>query len=186
MPKLSLDLQLWDELKYHFSYSAELSFWGYDGATLQKYYLSGNNTSDHTQATAYKGNSSSWQLENTLTYDKTFGKHSIGVVLGQSALKSKGDELGGSHWNLVNVEKPSINYTSGGDLEIATDADGQMTGAKSLVGVWGGPYTEHRLSSLFARVSYNYDERYMVQATKLRSKERRVGKECRSRRSPYH
>ena len=29
MPKFSIDLQLWDELKYHFSYSAELSFWGY-------------------------------------------------------------------------------------------------------------------------------------------------------------
>ena len=85
MPKFSLDLQLWDELKYHFSYSAELSFWGYEGATLQKYYFSGNSNSDHTQATAYKGNNSTWQIENTLTYDKQFGKHTIGVVLGQSA-----------------------------------------------------------------------------------------------------
>ena len=95
MPKFSIDLQLWDELKYHFTYSAELSFWGYDGATKQKYYLSGNNNSDHTSASAYKGNNTTWQIENTLTYDKTFGKHTIGVVLGQSAMKFKGDELGG-------------------------------------------------------------------------------------------
>ena len=40
MPKFSIDLQLWDALKYHFTYSAELSFWGYNGATLQQYYLS--------------------------------------------------------------------------------------------------------------------------------------------------
>ncbi|MBQ1580979.1 MAG: SusC/RagA family TonB-linked outer membrane protein, partial [Prevotella sp.] len=165
MPKFSLDLQLYDALKYHFSYSAELSFWGYNGATLQKYYLSGNNNSDHTQAAAYKGNNTTWQIENTLTYDKTFGKHTIGVVLGQSAMKFKGDELGGSHWNLVNPNKPSINYTTGGNLELTNDADGKVTGAKSLVGVWGGPYTEHRLASLFARVSYNYDERYMFQGT---------------------
>ncbi|MBQ5510330.1 MAG: SusC/RagA family TonB-linked outer membrane protein, partial [Prevotella sp.] len=144
MPKFSLDLQLYDALKYHFSYSAELSFWGYNGATLQKYYLSGNNNSDHTQAAAYKGNNTTWQIENTLTYDKTFGKHTIGVVLGQSAMKFKGDELGGSHWNLVNPNKPSINYTTGGNLELTNDADGKVTGAKSLVGVWGGPYTEHR------------------------------------------
>ena len=175
MPKFSLDLQLWDELKYHFSYSAELSFWGYEGATLQKYYFSGNSNSDHTQATAYKGNNSTWQIENTLTYDKQFGKHTIGVVLGQSALKTKGDELGGSHWNLVNPDKPSINYTTGGDLELSTDADGKVTGAKSLVGVWGGPYTEHRLASLFARLSYNYDERYMVQATIRRDGSSRFG-----------
>ena len=175
MPKFSLDLQLFDNLKYHFTYSAELSFWGYEGATLQKYYLSGNNNSDHTQAVAYKGNNTTWQLENTLTYDKVFGKHTIGVVLGQSALKTKGDELGGSHWNLVNTDKPSINYTTGGDLELTTDGDGKVTGAKSLVGVWGGPYTEHRLSSLFARLSYNYDERYMAQFTIRRDGSSRFG-----------
>ena len=175
MPKFSLDLQLWDALKYHFTYSAELSFWGYEAATLQKYYLSGNNNADHTSATSYKGNNTTWQIENTLTYDKTFGKHTIGVVLGQSALKFKGDELGGSHWNLVNINKPSINYTTGGDLEIATDADGKMTGATSHVGVWGGPYTEHRLSSLFARLSYNYDEKYMFQATVRRDGSSRFG-----------
>ena len=175
MPKFSIDLQLWDALKYHFTYSAELSFWGYEGARLQKYYFSGNNNSDHTEATAYKGNNSTWQIENTLTYDKTFGKHTIGVVLGQSALKSKGDELGGSHWNLVNVNKPSINYTTGGSLEMTTDADGKVIGAKSLIGVWGGPYVEHRLSSLFGRVSYNYDERYMVQGTIRRDGSSRFG-----------
>ena len=175
MPKFSIDLQLWDTLKYHFTYSAELSFWGYNAATLQKFYLSGNNNADHTSVTAYKGNNSTWQVENTLTYDKQFGKHSIGVVLGQSALKSKGDELGGSHWNLVNPGKPSLNYTTGGDLELTTDADGKVTGAKSLVGAWGAPYVEHRLSSLFGRVSYNYDERYMLQATVRRDGSSRFG-----------
>ena len=175
MPKFSIDLQLFDELKYHFTYSAELSFWGYDAAVKQKYYLSGNNNSDHTSATSYKGNSTTWQVENTLTYDKTFNKHTIGVVLGQSALKTKGDELGGSHWNLVNVDKPSIDYTTGGALELTTDADGKITGAKSLVGAWGSPYTEHRLSSLFARLSYNYDERYMAQFNIRRDGSSRFG-----------
>ncbi|MBQ4022690.1 MAG: TonB-dependent receptor [Prevotella sp.] len=175
MPKFSLDLQLFDELRYHFTYSAELSFWGNEGATLQKYYLSGNNNADHTQASAYKGQNTTWQIENTLTYDKTFGKHTVGVVLGQSALKFKGDELGGSHWYLVNTDKPSINYTTGGDIEFSYDADGKITGAKSLVGVYGGPYVEHRLSSLFARLSYNYDERYMLQATIRRDGSSRFG-----------
>ena len=175
MPKFSLDLQLWDELRYHFTYSAELSFWGNEGAILQKYYLSGNNNSDHTETSAYKGNNTTWQIENTLTYDKVFGKHTIGVVLGQSALKFKGDELGGSHWYLVNTDKPSINYTTGGNIEFSYDDNGKMTGAKSLIGVYGGPYVEHRLSSLFARLSYNYDERYMLQATIRRDGSSRFG-----------
>ena len=175
MPKFSVDLQLVDNLSYHFTLSAEQSFWGYDGATLQKYYYSGNSNSDHTQAVAYKGNSTVWQVENTLTYNKTIDKHSFDVVLGQSAMQSKGDELGGSHWNLVNVNKPSINYTTGGNIGLSTDENDVITGATSYVGVWGGPYVEHKLASYFGRLSYNFDERYMLQATLRRDGSSRFG-----------
>ena len=175
MPKFSVDLQLVDNLSYHLTLSAEQSFWGYDGATLQKYYYSGNSNSDHTQAVAYKGNSTVWQVENTLTYNKTIDKHSFDVVLGQSAMQSKGDELGGSHWNLVNVNKPSINYTTGGNIGLSTDENDVITGATSYVGVWGGPYVEHKLASYFGRLSYNFDERYMLQATLRRDGSSRFG-----------
>ena len=176
MPKFSLDLQLFDNLKYHFAYSAELSFWGYDAATIQKFYLSGNNNADHTSATSYKGDNSSWQVDNTLSYDKTIGKHSFGIVLGQSASKFKGSELGGSAWDLININKPSINYTNGnGQVVYSTDADGKITGATAHFSTWGGPYTEHRLSSLFARLSYDYDERYMAQFTVRRDGSSRFG-----------
>lgn len=175
MPKLSLDMQLVGNLSYHLSLSAEQSFWGYEGATLQKYYYSGNNNSDHTQASAYKGNNTTWQIENTLTYSKTIGRHSFDLVAGQSAMKFKGDELGGSHWNLINTDKPSINYTTGGNIGLTTDENDVITGATSYVGVWGGPYIEHRLASYFGRLSYNYDERYMFQATLRRDGSSRFG-----------
>ena len=90
-PKFAIDLQIWDNLKYHFTWSAEQSFWGSEGATVSKYYLSGNNNSDHTSASAEKADATQWQVENTLTYDKEFGKHSIGVVLGQSAIALEPD-----------------------------------------------------------------------------------------------
>ena len=175
MPKVALDMQVWDNLSYHLTLSAEQSFWGYDGATLQKYYYSGNSNADHTQASAYKGNSTTWQIENTLTYNKTIGRHSFDVVAGQSAMKFKGDELGGSHWNLINPDKPSINYTTGGNIGFSTDDDGVITGGTSYVGVWGGPYVEHKLASYFGRLSYNFDERYMFQATLRRDGSSRFG-----------
>ena len=37
MPKFSIDLQLWDNLKYHFTWSAEQSFWGSESATVSKF-----------------------------------------------------------------------------------------------------------------------------------------------------
>ena len=174
MPKFTVDLQIWDNIKYHFSYSSEVSFWGSDGATTQKFYLSGNNNSDHTYASAYKGNNTTWQIENTLSYDKTIGKHSFNVLLGQSATKFKGDELGGGRWDLVNPSKPSINYATG-DIVYSEDADGKITGASAHFNVYGGPYTEHRLSSMFARVGYDFDERYMLQATVRRDGSSRFG-----------
>ena len=164
VPQFVFDLQLWDNLKYHFNYSADLAFWGSDGAVRSLYYLSGNNKQEHTSASASKYQSTTWQLENTLTYDKTFGDHSFAVVLGQSAMKSKGDYLSGNRWNLVNPDKPSINY-----------ATGDVVDGIAQFGVAGAPWAEHTLSSLFARLSYNYAERYMLQATVRRDGSSRFG-----------
>ena len=102
------------------------------------------------------------------------GTHSFNVLLGQSATKFKGDELGGGRWDLVNPSKPSINYATG-DIVYSEDADGKITGASAHFNVYGGPYTEHRLSSMFARVGYDFDERYMLQATVRRDGSSRFG-----------
>ena len=174
VPHFNITLGLWDNLKYSFSYSSDLSFWGYDGAVKSLYYLSGNNKQEHTSASQFSAKSNTWQIENVLSYDKTLGRHSFNVVLGQSAFKSKGSEIGGSRWHLVNINKPSINYATG-NFELSKDADGNITGATVEYSVWGGPYTEHTLSSLFARGSYNYDERYMFQFTLRRDGSSRFG-----------
>ncbi len=174
VPKFSIDLQLWDNLKYHFNYSADMGFWGNDGATKTLYYLSGNNNTIHTSASASKEQGVTWQLENTLTYDKTIGKHSFGVVLGQSAFKSKSDFLNGSRWNLVNPNKPSIDYATG-NFEYIKDKDGKIIGVTVQHNVSGAPKVEHRMSSFFARLNYNYAERYMFQATVRRDGSSRFG-----------
>lgn len=175
VPSVSLDVQLWDNLKFRTSFNADMSFWGYDGAVKSLYYFSGNNNTDHTSATSSKSYGVTWQIENVLSYDKTIDKHTFGVVLGQSALKSKGDYLGGSHWNLVNVDKPSIDYTTGGAEITFDEKTGNANGVKVPYSVWGGVNTEHRMSSLFARANYNYDERYMVQFTVRRDGSSRFG-----------
>ena len=178
MPKFALDFGIWENLKYHFSYSVDLAFWGSDSAVVSNYYLSGNNNASHTSASKSTNKGTTWQIENTLTYDKTFGKHSVSVVLGQSALRSYGDYLGGSRWHLVNVNKPSIDYATGSTIlsgVLQPDASMKDAAAISEFSVYGGNNVEHRLSSLFARVSYNYDERYMFQATVRRDGSSRFG-----------
>ena len=158
------DLSLGYGFNYRISYGADLNFNGIDKGYNILYYLSGNNNATKNGANAQSNRGTNWQLENVLTWDKTFDKHTINVVLGQSAKKSTGWYLGGSRNNLVDPTgaKPYIDYSTG----LAVDGD---------MNVWGGPNETATLASLFARASYNYDERYMVQATVRRDGSSRFG-----------
>ena len=184
VPKFTIDLQLWDNLKYHFNYSVDMSFWGNNYATLSKYYHSGNAKGEHTIAGSSWNKGTNWQVENTLTYDKQFGKHSIGIVLGQSAMKNKSDYVGAERWNIINLEKPYMSYTNSNVIYKTQEIIDPESGTTYYVldgtpyaefSGWGGPNVEHRLSSLFGRISYNYDEKYMLQATIRRDGSSRFG-----------
>lgn len=155
------EMQIWDGLKYRISYGADMSFWGNNSHTIL-YYLTTNNKATHTSASQESDRGTVWQIENVLTYDKTFGDHTFNVVLGQSAMKNTGWTLGASRWNLIDLNKPYINFASG--LAEKGERDG-----------WGGPSNPHTLSSMFARLSYNYAERYMFQATLRRDGSSRFG-----------
>lgn len=155
------EMQIWDDLKYRISYGADMSFWGNNSHTIL-YYLTTNNKATHTSASQESDRGTVWQIENVLTYDKTFGDHTFNVVLGQSAMKNTGWTLGASRWNLIDLNKPYINFASG--LAEKGERDG-----------WGGPSNPHTLSSMFARLSYNYAERYMFQATVRRDGSSRFG-----------
>lgn len=105
-----------------------------------------------------------WQIENLLTYDKTFGKHSVAVVLGQSAQEYKSRSLGGSAQDMVAYlgDKANLDFTTG------LQSDGKRN-------AWGGLGNPNSLASYFGRLSYNYAERYMVQATVRRDGSSRFG-----------
>lgn len=95
-------------------------------------------------------------------YDKTLDKHSFSVILGQSAKKTTGSYLWGSRNDIINYDRPYIDASSG----LAENGDRDSAGA---------PTEPSALASLFARASYNYDERYMLQVTVRRDGSSRFG-----------
>lgn len=155
------DLQIWDNLHYRISYGADMSFWGYDGYT-PVYYLRDGQSTDHSSATSTSERGLTWQIENLLSYDKTIDRHTFNIILGQSAKESHGWYLGGSRNYLISYDRPYIDAATG------LAADGDMT-------VWGAPQPKARLASYFARVSYDFDARYMIQATVRRDGSSRFG-----------
>ena len=155
------ELQIWDNIRYRISYGVDLSFWGNDGYHIP-YYL--RNGASRQFSTAYSNSSRGtvWQIENTLSYDKTINEHHFTVLLGQSAKESHGASLGASRNYITSLDKPYIDASTG------LAENGDMTAS-------GAPHVKAKLASLFARASYDYDSRYMVQATVRRDGSSRFG-----------
>ena len=92
-------------------------------------------------------NSFDWLWENTLSYDKTFGKHTINFVGGVSEQETTYNGFSGSGVPPNNVIK-DLGQVKTGTLVLNSTAE-----------------TSHALASEFARLSYNYDERYYITGT---------------------
>ena len=89
----------------------------------------------------------SWVLENTLNYDRMFGKHNVSVLAGYSAQKDKSYSLYGK-----NTDMAEFIQTMPGNV------DPSNLGASSSL-------NELALVSLFGRVMYSYDDRYLFSAS---------------------
>lgn len=155
------ELQIWDQIRYRISYGADLSFWGYDGYT-PTYYLRPGQGQTFSSAFSGKSDGTVWQIENVLMYDKTIGEHSFSILLGQSAKESSGSYLSGARNHIIDYNRPYIDASTG------QAADGDQSSG-------GAPNVKAKLASYFGRVSYNYDERYMIQATIRRDGSSRFG-----------
>lgn len=92
--------------------------------------------------------SDSWKTENTLTYDNTFGKHTIGGLFSTTAdhFTTRGLEVEGKDFQ---DESEYLQYLAYAGSLSATD---YMTGPDANV-------------SLIARAAYSYDDRYFVTAS---------------------
>ena len=175
---LTTELQLIDGLKFRNAVTLDLSY-VYGHSYTKQYFLTSKSYSldtvtdtkvydkDGKESTVSKinyGSSASqsmnryysYQVENTLTYDKVFGKHALNVVLGQSAYMSSSSYLGASALGLVYPDDP---WKISVDNTLGQQKDGDRNGW----GRWNSiPYS---ILSYFGRVSYNFDERFLAQAT---------------------
>lgn len=86
---------------------------------------------------------------NNLSYNKTFHRHSFGVVAGTEYQKTRVRNFNASGTGLSNIYFGPENLISG-------------TVANQFV---GGDITENAISSYFGRVNYSFDDRYLLTLT---------------------
>ena len=144
------EVELFEGLKYKFNAGTNNSFRNnilarpiYD---LQDVYAMGTQMrSQDGEMQEWNTTNTYWLIENTLNYQKTFGKHSVNVLLGQSGEKSTWREAGGTIFNLPNGI--------------------QVLGAGSRNATVRGGESENTIASLFGRAIYSFDSKYIFTGT---------------------
>jgi TonB-linked SusC/RagA family outer membrane protein len=159
------ELDVLPKLKFKSSYGVDLAFWGKDGHQFPYFLATQGKNITQSSVWGEMNRGFRWQLENVFTYNEVFAeKHNVTVVLGQSAQKYTYRQLGGSDYDLLENDPNKANINSA----IADRDDERVYGGT-------GEYDFESLASYFGRIDYNYDERYMIQATLRRDGSSRFG-----------
>ena len=110
-----------------------------------------NSSSKNSQSTVQqqKTTSTYWQWENILTYNKSFGKHNVGALVGTTMSDYYYEGIGGQDYDLLvtDINKGYI------DIAGAPETDSS---------IWGNA-SDHKMASVFGRLNYNYDEKYLLE-----------------------
>ena len=120
---------------------------------VPEYELSMYDFNDHDRASQGldKGLALTWT--NTLTYDFSLGDHDFTVLGGMESYRNKGTWMYSSNTDLLptGLEYAYIDNALNTDL--------------ARLSLEGGPFDESMLLSYFGRLSYNFNEKYMLNAT---------------------
>ncbi len=93
---------------------------------------------------------------NTAQYDMQVGEHAITALLGMESYRYKGTSVGGSNAEL----KEGFD-----DWEHAYVSNGTASTSSDGLSAFGNPHDDSRSVSYFGRLGWNYQEKYMVNAT---------------------
>ena len=173
------ELQIWKSLKLRSSVSLDLSYVDAHSYSPEFFLTSKSYSYDQisvvdgkeklnygSSATQSNNKYFTWQVENVLSFDHSFGKHTFNAVLGNTLYRSISSYVGASSRGLMY---PYDEWKISVDNTLGQQSDGDRNGW----GRWNSiPYS---LMSYFGRISYNYDERYMAEATLRRDASSRFG-----------
>jgi TonB-dependent starch-binding outer membrane protein SusC len=143
----SLTVAVTNEIKIKSNIGGKLSFFGGKGFT-PVYYLSATNNVLQNRYSKDDNNSKGWTIENTITYSKKIRLHDFTVLAGQGAYVEGNGGGSGVTYN----ELPITSY-----LDASFNFD--IPAAKRLSYAYNS--VDHKNSSLFGRVNYNYGEKYL-------------------------
>jgi TonB-dependent starch-binding outer membrane protein SusC len=150
-------------LTFRSTFGIDLAFVSNDNF-LPIYFLNGAQSNSNSLVSKGTDRYFTWQSENTVQYQKSFGNHNFDFLAGTTAIKFQFENVFGSKQGLVTTD-PNFAY-----LNLAVDAESAQA--------FGGA-NEGALLSYFARTMYNYQGKYLATATLRYDGSSRFGRENR-------
>lgn len=148
--------------KIRSSLGGKLAYWGGQGFTPIFYLSPTVNNVIRNSYNKSNNNSFNWNVENTITYNRIFGEHDVTLLVGQGAYV---ENIGGSSSN--TIYNLPINSYRDASFRFPIPQTDRESGTSDFV--------QHKLSSLFARVNYNYQDKYLLTAIVRRDGSSRFG-----------
>ena len=142
-------IKLIDGLEFKTSLGIDLAYWGSDGLNMP-HYLNATNYLDTNSVYTSFNRGLTWMWDNTVSYNKTFGKHTLSALVGHSAQAVNGRYIGGSKKDIpvTDLQDATIDYARN---ELSED-------------IYGGRWERYAIESYFGRANYNYEGKYMATA----------------------
>ena len=147
------------------------------GGMVENYYYNSfiftqyENAENNTNANSYQetdGWNTSTTWTNTLKYSNTFAeKHNLTVLVGQEYINNQGRAIRGSRGSYYITDSSSLTVNPSLWTLNAGNAGTQSNSNPSILlnnVLTPTPY-ESSIYSLFGRLDYNYDDRYLISAT---------------------
>ncbi|MFY0254060.1 TonB-dependent receptor [Chitinophaga sp. 30R24] len=150
-------------LKFRSTMGAKVAFWG-DETFTPVFYLNSSTSNPRSSFNRGQHQSYAWNLENTVSYTRSFERHNITLLAGQGAyMENREKELNVQFFDIPaeTFDQASLNFKVAAGNRISNGAEG----------------IEHRVSSLFGRINYNYAEKYLVEGILRRDGSSRFAKE---------
>lgn len=145
------ELEAFKSLKYRFNFGFDFSNDKHKYLRKEGYWTY-NQPYDPSSLNKNQAQSQGFVFDNTLEYNKKFGKHDISAVLGISYQTSTYEQI----WGTKNdVLMTGNDYFDNLDAALSSPKTGNYRDLQKLF-------------SVFGRVNYNYDERYLLSFTMRR------------------
>ena len=148
-------------LKFKTSLGGKIAYWGNEGFTPQ-FYLNASNLASQNNLSRETNQTFGWNIENVASYSKNVKGHDFTFLIGQGAY-------------VDNIR--SGTYTTYINLPVTNYQDASFNFSLPANQITAGAYTanQHVLSSLFSRLNYNYNEKYLFTGVIRRDGSSRFG-----------